>query len=256
MRLEVLVLLSLIIAFVVSWLFIPAWGVSGRNYYLRLMPWGFVVTFFGVTYVVPPPTVYLVSFFALDSALILIIWRRSAYALYLSALLAVLSLVMLIDTILFQQRYLQVRGFIIVPTPSGYVYIELPHNSFIGLPTYVLIVATAIAILNMLTRARWLGLRRWSLAEAVKEHGAPTAIEQALDRLGIPYTKTPDGIAVGNLLIKTEGNKILLSRRTEGDVIAGGSPGSNVEDTVAYAIYESIREALKGGTEVVEYAEE
>lgn len=71
MRPEVLVLLGLVLAFVVSWLFIPAWGgISGSNYRLRLMPWGgFVVTFFGgVTYVVPPPTVFLVPFFALDSA--------------------------------------------------------------------------------------------------------------------------------------------------------------------------------------------
>ncbi|WP_243675779.1 hypothetical protein [Vulcanisaeta distributa] len=46
-----------------------------------------------------------------------------------------------------------------MPTPNGYAYIELPHNSFIGLPTYLLIMATAIALLNMLTRARWLRLR-------------------------------------------------------------------------------------------------
>ncbi|WP_243666312.1 hypothetical protein [Vulcanisaeta sp. JCM 16159] len=38
MRPEVLVLLGLVLAFVVSWLFIPAWGISGRNYNLRLMP--------------------------------------------------------------------------------------------------------------------------------------------------------------------------------------------------------------------------
>ncbi|GAB6943798.1 hypothetical protein [Vulcanisaeta sp. JCM 14467] len=257
MRVEVLILLALVLAFLISWLLIPAWTVSGSNYSLRLMPWGFVITFFGTTYVVPPPTVYLVLVFSIDSALVPIIWRRSVYSLYLSALLAVLSLTMLIDTILFQQRYLQVRGFVIAPTPNGYAYIELPHTSALGIPTYLLIAAVAIALLNMFTRARWLRLRRWSLPVAVREYGALTAIRQALDRLGIPYVEVQDGIAVGDLVIKVAGGKVMLSLNKVGNAKVNGGVETGMEDAIAYAICEAIKESLKGlVTEVVEYAEE
>ncbi len=176
-----------------------------------------MITFFGVTYVVsPPPTVYLVSLFALASAITPpLAWRRSAYSLYLSALLAVLSLAMLIDTMLFQQRYLQVRDFVVIPTPNGYAYVELPPRitSMGGVPVYVLLIAVVISMVNMLTRARWLGLRGgWSLAHAVREYGgALTAIKQALDRLDIPYRETEYGIVVGDLAIRPMGDKVVLS---------------------------------------------
>ena len=258
MRVEVLILLALALAFLVAWLLIPAWFVSGPNYSLRLMPWGFVITFFGTTYVVSPPTVYLVPVFVIDSALVPIIWRRSVYSLYLSALLAVLSLTMLIDTILFQQRYLQVRGFIITPTPNGYAYVELPHASILGVPTYLLIAAVAVALLNMFTRARWLGLKHWSLSMAVREYGALTAIRQALDRLGIPYVEAQDGIAVGDLVVRVVGDKVVLSLKNKvGDMGLNGGLEAGVEESIAYVIYEAVRESLRGlVTEVVEYAED
>ncbi|WP_054853894.1 hypothetical protein [Vulcanisaeta distributa] len=90
---------------------------------------------------------------------------------------------------------------------------------------------------------------------AVKEHGVLTAIEQALNRLGIPYTKTPDGITVGDLLIRPMGDEVLLLSKARGEVTLNESLKVNAE-AVAYVIYEAIKEALKGNVEVVEYAEE
>ena len=202
MRVEVLILLALVLAFIAAWLLTPAWLVSGPNYSLRLMPWGFIITFFGATYTVSPPIVYFVLAFSIASAIAPIVWRRSVYSLYLSTLLALLSLTMLIDTILFQQRYLQVKGFIIAPTPNGYAYVELPHTPALGVPVYLLIAAVAIAILNMATRARWLKYGEWSLAWALAEYGPLVAIEQALKRLNIPYIKVQGAIIVGNLVAK------------------------------------------------------
>ena len=257
MRVEVLILLALTLAFLAAWLLTPAWLVSGPNYSLRLMPWGFVITFFGATYTVSPPIVYLVLAFSIASALAPIVWRRSAYPLYLSALLALLSLTMLIDAILFQQRYLQVRDFIIAPTPNGYAYVELPHTPALGAPAYLLIAAVVVAILNMATRARWLGLRRWSLPMAVREYGALTAIKQALDRLGIPYVEAQGGIAVGNLVTRHVGDKVIISLSGVGAIEIDGGFEASAEESIAYIIYEAVRESLRGlATEVVEYAEE
>mgnify|MGYP001773142549 CR=1 FL=1 len=257
MRIEVLILLGLVLAFVVTWFFIPAWSIEGPNYHLRLMPWGFVVTFFGVTYIVPPPTVYLILFFALDSALVPLIWRRSVYSLYLSALLITLALAMFADTVLFQERYMQIRGYLIEPTPNGYIYVALPHSPSLGVPGYILAVSVAVAILNMVTRARWLRYREWSLARALAEYGPLVAIEQALKRLNIPYTKVQGAVIVGNLVIREIDGKLALS-------LSNTSSGSSTEvknlmspnEAIAYIIHEAVKRALEEKATVIEYAEE
>ena len=69
MRVEVLILLALVLAFIAAWLLTPAWLVSGPSYSLRLMPWGFIITFFGATYTVPPLIVYLVLAFSIATAI-------------------------------------------------------------------------------------------------------------------------------------------------------------------------------------------
>jgi len=159
MRVEALLQFALAIAFIVLWVFMPTWSMSGANYSISLMPWGYVVRFFGETHVIPPPTVYAVWLFALGAGLLPLIWRRSRYSLYLAALFSVLSISMLMDTILFQQRYLQFHGYTIAPTPNGYIYVSLPTKPVLGLPTYVLLALVTLSIINMATRARWLGTR-------------------------------------------------------------------------------------------------
>ncbi|WP_291766629.1 hypothetical protein [Caldivirga sp. UBA161] len=262
MRIEVLILLSLVLAFIITWLFIPAWSIKGPNYYLRLMPWGFVVTFFGVTYIVPPPTVYLVPFFALDSALVPLIWRRSVYSLYLSALLITLALTMFADTVLFQERYMQVKGYLIEPTPNGYLYVALPHSPAFGIPGYILAMSAAVAILNMVTRARWIKYRAWSLAQTLAEYGPLMTVEQALKRLNIPYVKAQGTIIVGNLVIREADGKLALSLIDAANKPLGEVAPVEVgllmppNEAIAYVIHEAVKRVFEEKVTVIEYAEE
>jgi len=202
MRVEALLQFALAIAFIVLWVFMPAWSISGANYSISLTPWGYVVRFFGETHVIPPPTVYAIWLFALDAGLLPLIWRRSRYSLYLAALFSVLSLSMLMDTILFQQRYLQFHGYTIAPTPTGYIYVLLSTKPVLGLPTYILLALTILSIFNMATRARWLGTR--VIEDPI------IAIERVLKVLHIEYSRIEGGVKVGGIKIIRRDDSLLL----------------------------------------------
>jgi hypothetical protein len=239
MRVEALLQFALAIAYVVLWVFMPAWSISGANYSISLTPWGYAVRFFSETHVIPPPTVYAVWLFALDAGLLPLVWRRSRYSLYLAALFSVLSLSMLMDTILFQQRYLQFHGYTIAPTPTGYIYVSLPTKPVLGLPTYILLALTILSIFNMITRARWLGTR--VIEDPI------IAIERVLKALNIEYSRVEGGVEVGGVRIVRQGGSLRLVRG-----------GEAIEVDLKTAITEAVKVGLRQPVSVgvVDYGED
>ena len=239
MRVEALLQFALAIAFIVLWVFMPAWSISGANYSISLTPWGYVVRFFGETHVIPPPTVYAIWLFALDAGLLPLIWRRSRYSLYLAALFSVLSISMLMDTILFQQRYLQFHGYTIAPTPNGYIYVSLPAKPTLGIPTYILLALTILSIFNMITRARWLGTR--VIEDPI------IAIERVLKVLHIEYSRIEGGVKVGGVRIVRQGGSLWLVRG-----------GETIEVDLKTAITEAVKVGLRQPVSVgvVDYGED
>ena len=243
MRVEALLQFALAIAYVVLWVFMPAWSISGANYSISLMPWGYVVRFFSETHVIPPPTVYAVWLFAIGAGLLPLVWRRSRYSLYLATLFSVLSLSMLMDTILFQQRYLQFHGYTIAPTPNGYIYVLLPTKPVLGLPTYVLLALVILSIFNAATRARWLG------AEAIED--PIVAVERVLKALNIEYSRIKYGVEVGGVRIVGQGGSLWLVRDM-------GETKEAIEVDLKTAIIETIKAGLKQPVSVgvVDYGED
>jgi hypothetical protein len=238
-RVEALLQFALAIAFIVLWVFVPTWSMSGANYSISLTPWGYAVRFFGETHVIPPPTVYAVWLFALDAGLLPLVWRRSRYSLYLAALFSVLSLSMLMDTILFQQRYLQFHGYTIAPTPTGYIYVLLSTKPVLGLPTYILLALTILSIFNMATRARWLGTR--VIEDPI------IAIERVLKVLHIEYSRIEGGVKVGGIKIIRRDDSLLLVNEHRIDEVDLGT-----------AITEAVKVGLKQPVSVgvVDYGED
>jgi len=238
-RVEALLQFALAIAFIVLWVFMPAWSISGANYSISLTPWGYVVRFFGETHVIPPPTVYAVWLFALDAGLLPLVWRRSRYSLYLATLFSVLSLSMLMDTILFQQRYLQFHGYTIAPTPTGYIYVLLSTKPVLGLPTYILLALTILSIFNMATRARWLGTR--VIEDPI------VAVERVLKVLHIEYSRIEGGVKVGGIKIIRRDDSLLLVNEHRIDEVDLGT-----------AITEAVKVGLKQPVSVgvVDYGED
>ena len=241
MRVEALLQFALAIAFIVLWVFVPTWSLSGVNYSISLMPWGFVVRFFGETHVIPPPTVYAVWLFALGAGLLPLIWRRSRYSLYLAALFSVLSISMFMDTILFQQRYLQFHGYTIAPTPNGYIYVSLPTKPVLGLPTYVLLALVILSIFNMVTRARWLG---------TGPEDPIVAVVRVLKVLHIEYSRIEHGVEVGGVRIVGQGGSLWLVRGM-------GETKEAIEVDLKTAITEAVKVGLRQPViGVVDYGED
>jgi len=238
-RVEALLQFALAIAYVVLWVFMPAWSISGANYSISLTPWGYVVRFFSETHVIPPPTVYAVWLFAIGAGLLPLVWRRSRYSLYLATLFSVLSLSMLMDTILFQQRYLQFHGYTIAPTPTGYIYVLLSTKPVLGLPTYILLALTILSIFNMITRARWLGTR--VIEDPIM------AVERVLKVLHIEYSRIEGGVKVGGIKIIRRDDSLLLVNDHRIDEVDLGT-----------AITEAVKVGLKQPVSVgvVDYGED
>jgi hypothetical protein len=217
--------------------------MSGVNYSISLTPWGYVVRFFGETHVIPPPTVYAVWIFAIGAGLTPLVWRRSRYSLYLAALFSVLSISMLMDTILFQQRYLQFHGYTIAPTPTGYIYVSLPTRPALGLPTYILLALTILSIINAATRARWLGTR--VIEDPI------IVIERVLKALNIEYSRIEHGVEVGGVRIVRQGGSLWLVRGM-------GETKEAIEVDLKTAITEAVKAGLRQqvGVGVVDYGED
>ena len=214
----------------------PAWSISGANYSISLTPWGYAVRFFSETHVIPP-TVYAVWLFAIDAGLLPLVWRRSRYSLYLATLFSVLSLSMLMDTILFQQRYLQFHGYTIAPTPNGYIYVSLPTKPVLGLPTYILLALTILSIFNMITRARWLG---------TGPEDPIVAVVRVLKALNIEYSRIEHGVEVGGVRIVRQGGSLWLVRGGEATEV-------DLKTAITEAVKVGLRQPVIG---VVDYGED
>ncbi|ABW00976.1 hypothetical protein [Caldivirga maquilingensis] len=253
MRLEVMIQVVLALAFVVSWFLLPIYGITGPGLAMVLTPVGYVVDFLGLRYLVVPPTIFAIWLFALTSSLIPIVWRSTRYPLYLSLLLAVLSMTMLTDTILFQWRYMTVRGYVIQPTPTGYIYVQLHHTPSLSLPFYILVIYLVLTLVNTVTRAKWLRFREWSIVEVYQTRGTMTAIKESLRRLGIPYEEFDDGIRVGDLIIKEVHGMITISRVGRNPMATDEIQGLSPEEAIAVVITHAVQYAFKTGSRVVEY---
>ncbi|WP_446752375.1 hypothetical protein [Vulcanisaeta sp. JCM 16161] len=243
MRLEVLLQLLLAVVFVVTWFFMPAYGIYGRDYSIALMPWGYLVDFFGLNYVAPPPTVFAVWLFALDAGLIPVIWRRTRYPLYLSAFFAVLSLMMLLDTILFQQRYLQVKGYAVFPTPNGYLYVYLLHTSVLGLPTYILLALAILSVFNMATGAKWLDVDVMLIIRRryVLHRDALSTVELMLRRINIKYVRYDNEIRVGNVALIKDGDNLIIRKDSSTEAVG-------IENAILELIKAGFSQVITEGT--------
>jgi len=150
---------------------------------------------------------------------------------------------MLMDTILFQQRYLQFHGYTIAPTPTGYIYVSLPTRPVLGLPTYVLLALVALSIINAATRARWLGTR--VIEDPI------IVIERVLKALNIEYSRIEHGVEVGGVRIVGQGGSLWLVRGM-------GETKEAIEVDLKTAITEAVKAGLRQPVSVgvVDYSED
>jgi hypothetical protein len=196
--------LALALVFTVSWFLTPAWIVASTGYSVVLTPLGFIVRFLDSTMTVTPPTVYTIIPLAIASGLTPLLWR-GRYVPYLGLTMAVLSIAMLVVTIMFQQRYLQFQGFIVAPTPNGYLYISLPPRLSIGVPVFILLCMIAPPIIAI-TKGN----------EDGGASGSMHVVTSVLKALGVRYRIDNGWVIVGGLrLTEWQDGSIIIMRGSE-----------------------------------------
>lgn len=221
--------LALALVFTVAWFLTPAWIVASTGYSVVLTPLGFVVRFLGSTMAVAPPTVYTVIPLAIASGLTPLLWR-GRYVPYLGLTMAVLSIAMLVVTIMFQQRYLQFQGFIVAPTPNGYLYISLPPRLSIGVPVFILLSMITPPIIAIAKGNEGSGAS-----------GSMRVVTSVLKALGVRYRVDNGWVIVGGLrLTEWQDGSIIIMR--------GGGDWSELTFTsLEGALTEVIKAALRQG---------
>jgi len=210
MRYEVLIFVLVTIAFLLSWYFIPIYVVSGPNVLIQLTPLGYYVHVLDASYIVTPFVLYLVTAYAIASIIVPLVWKRTRYSLYLSALLAGLSLAMFLSTVLYLWRYIIVKGYIASPTPTGVTYVFLPTSWSLSFPAYLLFASVILAGINASTRARWLMKSPRKGFHIDLSDGILPAIEKVLNRLEITYAKHGNEIDVNGLKIREYDDKVVI----------------------------------------------
>ena len=221
--------LALALAFTVAWFLTPAWIVASTGYSVVLTPLGFVVRFLGSTMTVAPLTVYTVIPLAIASGLTPLLWR-GRYVPYLGLTMAVLSIAMLVATIMFQQRYLQFQGFIVAPTPNGYLYISLPPRLSIGVPAFILLSMITPPIITIAKGN-----------EGGGASGSMRVVTSVLKALGVRYRVDNGWVIVGGLRLTVwQDGSIIIMR--------GGGDWSELTFTsLEGALIEVIKAALRQG---------
>jgi hypothetical protein len=154
---------------------------------------------------VTPPTVYTIIPLAIASGLTPLLWR-GRYVPFLGLAMAVLSIVMLVVTILFQQRYLQFQGFIVAPTPNGYLYISLPPRLSVGVPVFILLSMIAPPIIAI-TRG----------SEEGGVSGSMRVVASVLKALGVRYRIDNGWVVVGGLRLTEWQDGSIIIMRGSGD---------------------------------------
>ena len=210
MRYEVLIFVLVTLAFLSSWLFVPIYTVYGPNVLIQLTPLGYVIHVLKVSYTLTPLTLYLVPAYAIASIIVPLVWKKTRYSLYVSAVLAGLSLTMFLSTVLYLWRYIIVEGYIATPTPDGVTYVFLPKTWSLDFPAYLLFASAILSAVNALTRARWIIPQKGKGIYIDLSNGIIPAIEMILDKLDIPYTKVGNEIDVNGLKIREFNDKVVI----------------------------------------------
>ena len=210
MRYEVLIFVLVTIAFLLSWFIVPIYLVSGPNVLIQLTPLGYSIHVLSFNYTVTPLVLYLVPAYAIASIIVPLVWKKTRYSLYISAVLAGLSLAMFLSTVLYLWRYIVIHGYVASPTPDGVTYIFLPKTWNLNLPAYLLFTSVILSTINASTRARWLvPLQRKGFYIDLSRDILPV-VELILNKLEIPYAKNGNEIDVNGLKIKESDDKIII----------------------------------------------
>lgn len=205
-RTEVIIYSIIVVIGLLSWVFLPIFYLRSINYSQYLTPLGFEIFFFGRSFTIISPLTLSALVFLITSFLIPLVWRSSRYSLYSSTLASLLGLAMIINSLIFQQRYLSFHGYSVLPTPNGAFYIFFPSEESFTFPFYLIIASAIISILNSITRASWLPVNRLSLLERivndVYEKGVIKALTSHFDKFGVKYALTYDGVLqVGKVIV-------------------------------------------------------
>jgi len=210
MRYEILIFVLVTTAFLISWYFVPIYVVFGPNLLIQLTPLGFDIHVLNFNYTVIPLVVYLVPVYAIASIIVPLVWKKTRYSLYVSAILAGLSLAMFLSTILYLWRYIVINGYIASPTPDGVTYVFLPKSWSLGFPAYLLFSSVILSVVSASTRARWLIPQKRKGIYIDLSNGILPVIEMILNKLDIPYTKIGNEIDVNGLKIREFGDKVVF----------------------------------------------
>ncbi|ARM76746.1 hypothetical protein B6F84_12465 [Acidianus manzaensis] len=200
---------------ILIWLFTPVYELKGVNYSQLISPLGFQISLFKSTYILVSPLTILALFFFIFSAILPLIWKSSRYSLYSSTISAGFGIVMIINSFIFDERYLHYYGYSILPTPTGSFYISFPYIAVYGFPFYLFIGASAISALNSATKARWLSFRRLTLLDKLKLDLERGEIIKSLMSLAnsfyLDYATIGDSTLKINDLVVTKGDEPKIS---------------------------------------------
>ncbi|TRM81886.1 hypothetical protein DJ522_07635, partial [Sulfolobus sp. F3] len=234
------------------------WYLKSINYSQYLTPLGFEIFFFNRSFTLISPLTLSALVFLITSFIIPLVWRSSKYSLYSSTLASLLGLAMIINSLIFQQRYLSFHGYSVLPTPNGAFYIFFPSEESFTFPFYLMIVSIIISILNSITRASWLPVGRLTLLERivndVYEKGVINALTNYFDRFGVKYALTNDRVLqVGKVMIGNDERLNVFFPSTETVVFGkkyvayinkdGEIKYLNIDDGIKLTLAKSIEEA-------------
>ncbi|AWR97947.1 hypothetical protein DFR86_10645 [Acidianus sulfidivorans JP7] len=211
-RAEVLIFDIVLIASILLWLFIPVYELKSIDYEQMITPLGFQIDFFRASYLLMSPLPILAIFFFIVSAALPLLWKSSRYSLYASTVSAGFGIVMIINSIIFDARYLHYYGYSILPTSDGSFYIFFPSITSFEFPFYFFIASTGLSVLNSVTRSRWIPYGRLTLIDKLKtELGKGEIIRGFLalfNSLGVEYAVVNDShLRVRDLSLLEEDEK-------------------------------------------------
>ena len=212
MRTEVVVYTVVVSAFILSLLFYPVFEVNSSIYSQELGLFGFNIRFYDYSSTVFLPLPIAGVIYALLSAIVPLIWRKTRYSLYLSTILILLSISMFISSYIYDERYLFYYDYSVLPTYNGAFLIYFPKVFSFNLPFFILIASAVISSLNSVTRARWIPISKMSLLEKVLHDLRYNEIERGIVKLftelNVPYSIEEGVISAPHLKVLKENRKI------------------------------------------------
>jgi len=202
-RAEVSVYLALSIAFVASWMFLPAWSANSEVIKDELFAYGMRVKVMGESMLYQVYIAALMGVYGIASGMVPVIWKTK-YALYSSLVIDLIDVVLMVDTLVLRYRYLMLKGYYVVPTPTGYMTFTSPITLSLGVPFWLLIGMVIVAELNLTTRASWLHPKSFGpVNKAISKlgEGPLNAVEVGLKALHVPFKREAGKILVGPLTV-------------------------------------------------------